>query len=183
VGAFDARFGADQLAALYEVGRTGPQRYEIDIQAAAYPVKISWSFVHAGSAVFALLDAATGKEIGPNISGTGSVLVTNKSVSKLYFVVNAGVKADVPGQFALEQNYPNPFNPTTMVQYALPKDELVTLKVYSLVGQEVAILVQGRQSAGYHTALWDASNVPSGVYFCHMAAGTYTAVRKMVLVK
>ncbi|MGA2625200.1 MAG: LamG-like jellyroll fold domain-containing protein [Bacteroidota bacterium] len=182
-GAFDARFGADQLAALYEVGRTGPQRYEIDIQAAAYPVKISWSFVHAGSAVFALLDAATGKEIGPNISGTGSVLVTNKSVNKLYFVVNAGVKADVPGQFALEQNYPNPFNPTTMVQYALPKDEFVTLKVYSLVGQEVAILVLGRQSAGYHTALWDASNVPSGVYFCHMAAGTYTAVRKMVLVK
>jgi len=183
VGAFDARFSADQLAVLYEVGRTGPQQYEIDIQAAAYPVKISWNFVHAGSAVFALIDAARGKEIAPNIGGTGSVLVTNKAVNKLYFVVNTGEKADVPGQFALEQNYPNPFNPTTMVQYALPKDAFVTLKVYSLVGQEVATLVQGRQSAGYHTAVWDASNAPSGVYFCHMAAGTYTAVRKMVLIK
>lgn len=183
VGAFDARFGGDQLAALYEVGRTGPQQYEIDIQAVAYPVKISWNFVRAGSAVFALLDAATGKEIMPNISGTGSALVTNKAVNKLYFVANTSANVDVPGQFALEQNYPNPFNPTTMVQFALPKDAFVTIRVYSLVGQEVATLVQGRQPAGYHTAMWDASNVPSGVYFCHMVAGTYTAVRKMVLVK
>ncbi len=183
LGAFDARFGGDQFVALYDVGRTGPQQYEIDIQAVAYPVKISWNFAHAGSAVFALMDAATGREIMPNVAGTGSVLVTDKAVNKLYFVVNAGVKSDIPGQFALEQNYPNPFNPTTMVQYALPQDAFVTVKVYNLVGQEIATLVQGRQSAGYHTALWDASNSPSGVYFCHMAAGTYTAVRKMVLMK
>jgi photosystem II stability/assembly factor-like uncharacterized protein len=94
----------------------------------------------------------------------------------------------VPGSFSLSQNYPNPFNPTTTIRYTVSRDSYVSLKMFDLLGQRVATLVDGRQMAGQHAARWDGSNdfgqkVASGVYFYRMIAGTLTESRRMLLLK
>ncbi|RPI00524.1 MAG: T9SS C-terminal target domain-containing protein [Ignavibacteriae bacterium] len=75
-----------------------------------------------------------------------------------------------PARFALEQNYPNPFNPTTSITFCLPDKKTVTLKIYDLLGREMAMLLHGQQSAGVHTVQWNASGFPSGIYFYRLTA-------------
>lgn len=92
-------------------------------------------------------------------------------------------KNSVPVTDKLDQNYPNPFNPTTVIGYQLSVSGLVTIKVYDVLGREVKTLVDGRQSAGIHSVMFDAANLSSGVYFIRMMTGTYSSLRKMVLLK
>lgn len=80
-------------------------------------------------------------------------------------------------------NYPNPFNPTTVIQYQLPKDTRVNLEIYDILGREVATVVDGQQTAGYHEVEFDGSRFASGVYFYRLATPTYSKVRKMILMK
>jgi hypothetical protein len=88
-----------------------------------------------------------------------------------------------PGEFALQQNYPNPFNPSTTINYTLARDENVRLTIYNTLGQQVALLVDGRQPAGTFSASWNAENVPSGVYVARLQAGGYSETIKMVLMR
>jgi hypothetical protein len=96
---------------------------------------------------------------------------------------------ELPTAFGLKQNYPNPFNPQTTVRYDLPEDATVTLTVYNTLGQEVARLADEVQTAGYKSTVFDASSLPSGLYFYRMNAtgiqtgSAYTRVMKMILVK
>jgi hypothetical protein len=88
-----------------------------------------------------------------------------------------------PQSFALFQNYPNPFNPTTTIKYTLSKSSLVNLSVYDVLGRKVAALVDERQSAGEKTALFDGSQLSSGVYFYTIQADNARQTRKMILMK
>ena len=88
-----------------------------------------------------------------------------------------------PLRFALGQNYPNPFNPRTTIPYALTDAGRVTLKVYSVAGQEIATLVDAVQDPGFKSADWDAGRVASGVYLYTISAGSITATGKMVLAR
>lgn len=92
-----------------------------------------------------------------------------------------------PGQFELFQNYPNPFNPITKINYDLPFDGKVKLKIFDLSGKEVMSLVDGFQSAGYYTSNFNGSDLGSGVYFYRIfinsSEGNITATKKMLLVK
>ncbi len=88
-----------------------------------------------------------------------------------------------PTKYSLSQNYPNPFNPSTLINYQLPVGGRVTLKVYDILGREVAVLVNGLNGAGYHSLRFDGSNLASGVYFLRMTAGQYTDVKKMILLR
>lgn len=90
-------------------------------------------------------------------------------------------EAAVPAEFALHQNYPNPFNPITTIAYAVPNDGPVTLKVYDMLGREVAVLVNGFVRAGRYTESFDTSHVSSGVYIYRLTSGQRTASHKMVL--
>jgi hypothetical protein len=83
----------------------------------------------------------------------------------------------------LLENYPNPFNPSTKIAYSLSVAGHVTLKVYDIIGREVATLVNDQQDPGYHEAAFDASRLASGVYFYRISTGTFTAIKKMLLVK
>ena len=89
----------------------------------------------------------------------------------------------MPTTFALAQNYPNPFNPSTAIEYQIPKQSFVTLRIYDLLGREVAVLVNEMKQAGTHSVKWDASRFASGVYFCTIASGSYRETKKMILMK
>ena len=93
------------------------------------------------------------------------------------------LSSGTPTQFSLMQNYPNPFNPTTEISYQLSESSFVTLKVYDILGREVATLVNGHQSPGMHNVTFDASRLPTGVYFYRLDAGTHVATRKMLMLK
>lgn len=92
-------------------------------------------------------------------------------------------KANPPKSYSLEQNYPNPFNPTTVIRYNLSKQNLTFLKVYDLLGREIATLVARIQDAGGYAVSFDASQVPSGVYFYTLKSGEYFSVKKMLLIR
>jgi hypothetical protein len=97
---------------------------------------------------------------------------------------DVGKGTDIPLVFSLGQNYPNPFNPATVIAFSLPEASRVTLKVYNLLGQEVAALMNGsEQSAGMHTISFDASRLASGVYLYKMTAGTFAMTKRMMLQK
>ncbi len=89
----------------------------------------------------------------------------------------------LPRQFSLSQNYPNPFNPSTTIKYALPKAQLVILKIYNVLGQEVATLVNGEQAAGYYQVNFNADRLASGVYFYVLRTQSFSSVHKMLLLK
>ena len=94
----------------------------------------------------------------------------------------------LPTEYALTQNYPNPFNPTTSINLSVPASGMVDAVIYNVVGQKVRMLVSGELSAGYYTLTWDGLSeqgtpVTSGVYFCHVKAGTFSSSIKMLLLK
>lgn len=89
----------------------------------------------------------------------------------------------IPQNFELTQNYPNPFNPSTTIEYSIPKDASVSLKIYDVLGKEVATLVNDQKAAGTYILNWNASNFSSGIYFYRLTAGEFTETKKMFLVK
>lgn len=88
-----------------------------------------------------------------------------------------------PDHYALEQNFPNPFNPTTIIQYQLPEDAHVELKVYDILGREVTMLVSESQQAGYYKVPFQASQMSSGVYLYRLQAGSFVETKKLLLLK
>ncbi len=94
-----------------------------------------------------------------------------------------GNEAGKPVSFELSQNFPNPFNPTTTISYILPTATHVTLKIYNVLGQQVATLANGNKTPGRYSVTFDASRLASGVYFYRLTAGSYILVKKMVLIK
>jgi hypothetical protein len=90
---------------------------------------------------------------------------------------------EIPSNFKIYQNYPNPFNPTTTISYDLPERVKVKLSIYNLLGQEVATLIEGEQEPGRYDVKFDASGLPSGVYFYRLEAGNFIEQKKMILIK
>jgi len=100
--------------------------------------------------------------------------------------ISTGVSQQVqnlPSTIKLGQNYPNPFNPSTTIQYSLPSNGNVTLKVYDVLGREVETLVNGRQAAGTHCVILNASRLASGVYFYQLQAGDNVQCKKLMVIK
>ena len=132
-------------------------------------------------AVLALLGMRVPAQVSGRLSGSGSVQLKSAATTRLNLKVQS---PESPKEFALGQNYPNPFNPTTVISFDVPTSSKVTLKVYNLLGQEVATLLNDVQlDAGEQSIQFDASKLTSGVYFYRIQAGGFVAVRKMVLVR
>ncbi|MBK7497587.1 MAG: T9SS type A sorting domain-containing protein [Ignavibacteriales bacterium] len=89
----------------------------------------------------------------------------------------------IPENFSLSQNYPNPFNPSTSIQYAISSTQCVTLKVYDVLGNEVATLVNEYKPAGMYNVQFTMNNLASGIYFYRLQAGSFVQTMKMVLIK
>jgi hypothetical protein len=103
--------------------------------------------------------------------------------SVIHIVNGVPLPKALPSSFGLAQNYPNPFNPGTIIGYNLPKSSHVKLAVYNMLGQQIAILIDGYQEAGYKSVKFEMNNIPSGVYIYRLTAGTYTDVKKMILIR
>jgi len=93
------------------------------------------------------------------------------------------VNVGIPNQFNLSQNYPNPFNPTTTIKYQIPELSFVTLKIYDVLGNEITNLVNEEKSAGSYEVDFNATTLPSGIYFYKLQAGNFVETKKMVLLK
>ena len=89
----------------------------------------------------------------------------------------------LPEKYSLEQNYPNPFNPATLIIFSIPNDEFVSLRIYDVLGREVAQIINERRSAGTHQVEFDGASLNSGVYYYTLTAGSYTETKKMLMVK
>jgi photosystem II stability/assembly factor-like uncharacterized protein len=98
-------------------------------------------------------------------------------------ITSEHVTSGIPKEFALDQNYPNPFNPTTTIDYDIPKPSYVVLSVYDILGRKVATLVDAGKAPGHYRATFDATKLPSGVYFYRFEAGTYHNTKKLLLLK
>ena len=101
-----------------------------------------------------------------------------------YIDLNGAVDIGVPKKFILNQNYPNPCNPITKIEFQIPFESKVSLKVFDITGREVTILINGeRRIPNYYTIEFDASHLSSGVYFYRLVADEYISVKKMFLIK
>ena len=152
-----------------------------------YPGKGYWIKVNQAGTLYLL--SGSSASLDKNTSDARIKIVQTSELPPLPPAAD-GTPIDLPKDYSLDQNYPQPFNPSTTIRYALPTDSKVILKVYNLLGQVVATIVDGEVGAGYQSAQWNASACASGVYFYRIeatstgrTAKTFTQVKKMVLVK
>jgi hypothetical protein len=125
---------------------------------------------------------ATGTLIGStNVAGLLAMALRTDSTGTVG--VDERGTSGIPATFELSQNYPNPFNPTTTIQYSLPRAGHVSLKVYNLIGQQVAVLVDQMEEAGYKSVAFNASNLSSGTYVIELRSGSLVTSKKLLLLK
>jgi len=114
-------------------------------------------------------------------AGISQQSVWRRSLSEILGIQN--ISTEIPSANSLEQNYPNPFNPVTKIRFAIPKNEIVTLKIIDLLGREVAVLVNEKLQSGTYETTFDANNLSSGFYFYRLQTNVYTETKRMILVK
>lgn len=134
-------------------------------------------YYHTSSDTFETVNMELVKRI------TQATVATVSTLSSTVTGVVENNSLQPPAVFSLSQNYPNPFNPTTNIKYQLPITNEVTLKVFDVLGREVATLVNERKSQGMYEVEWNAAKMPSGIYFCRLQAGALSETKKLVLVK
>ncbi|HXG01687.1 MAG TPA: T9SS type A sorting domain-containing protein [Bacteroidota bacterium] len=150
------------------------------------------------SGVYRTTDAGTTwQQVNSGLTNTSTQGIAINSVNRLFVGTQNGLvfrsvqptvsvdhdETSRPGDFLLYQNYPNPFNPGTTIRFTLPDSRFTSLKVFNLLGQEVATLVNGIKQPGSYEVQWDAGGMPSGVYMYRLTAGNYSTVKKMLLTK
>lgn len=167
------------------------QSTNVSVEASVVP---SWLRFTKGKEVIAELSGNTEQTVSFTFSVEKTAPVGK--TEKLTFVISTengqswtkeiSVKVGPPEKFELFQNYPNPFNPATTISYQLTADSRVSLKIYNMIGQEVATLADGDKTVGYHQETWNASAVASGAYIYRLvakdASGKETVEKRMMMV-
>jgi hypothetical protein len=180
---FTARFASQRMVEAYPSEIKEEVQYPIELTSVKYPLTITMDAVYLDPNVAISVKTNDGKSYPLEVGTT----VTLKDVKngKLVLTVNKG---NLPKEFSLSQNFPNPFNPTTNFTVAVPQDGNVEIIVYDILGRTVRTLSNGEMTAGYHTVEWNGltehfTPVGSGVYFVRMKSGTFTSVRKIMMMK
>lgn len=185
-GIFDVRFASQRLLEIFEKGE-GESR--IDLSFVRYPITISLESPEGGELLDVAIADAFGGALFANASlAQGSTITFSDPRIKSLVLKVSGSSSKIPSEFALRQNHPNPFNPASTIEFDLPRDANVTMKVYDPIGREVATIANHMQYvAGRHSVHFDASSLVSGVYFYRIIAQgareLFTDVRKMLLMK
>src|SRR4030095_5981602 len=127
---------------------------------------------------FGYTTAARTVQLGPSSLDTINFYLDSLNVIGLH-----NISSNIPDGFLLNQNYPNPFNPVTTISFSLPVSSFAGLKIYDVLGRQVESLVNQQLNAGEYKYVFDASELPSGIYFYTLKTNEFTQTRKMVLVK
>ncbi len=170
-GMFDARFSNNKFVSSFN------ESSAIQISSMNYPIDVQLlNSKHS----FILEDAINGSLVRQKLAGDHKVVITNPAVNSLRLL-----SSTIPTEYSLEQNYPNPFNPSTNIKYQIPFSQMVTLKVFDVLGREVASLVNEVKEAGIHSALFNTEEygITSGIYFYRLDAGEFTSIKKLILMK
>jgi hypothetical protein len=126
-------------------------------------------------------------QVSQNQSNTvkGKYFLCDLATGAVILTQTMGVKEEmsIPEKFSLLQNYPNPFNPTTNIKFTIPSSNFTSLKIFDLLGKEVAVLVNEKKDAGEYTIPFNAARLPSGIYFYQLRSGNFVEAKKMVLMK
>ncbi|HRP94392.1 MAG TPA: T9SS type A sorting domain-containing protein, partial [Ignavibacteriaceae bacterium] len=112
-----------------------------------------------------------------------NIINDNTTLAKKNFNKVNFTGSEIPITYELSNNYPNPFNPSTTIRYQIPKDGIVTLKIFDILGSEVATLVNEEKVAGKYEINFNASSLASGVYIYRFQAGSFVNSKKMLLIK
>jgi M6 family metalloprotease-like protein len=181
---FDARFNYGEFIKAVSVD-SGEVDLEIDVQTNAYPITLSWEINPANGIEYSFLsDSGLGKISTLNNINTKLTLGESSGGKiNLFGKVGSSSNSNLPERFELLQNYPNPFNPTTRIKYSVVENSLVTLKVYDVLGREIATLINEQHQPGSYEIKWDASNISSGIYFYQLKTRDYVETKKMLLLK
>ena len=122
-------------------------------------------------------------KVQANINGLVTDITSSGSFNNTLVGVNDNNKLVLPKEYSISQNYPNPFNPSTVISYSLPSSSDVKLTIYNSLGQRIQVLENVFKSAGTYTVTFNASELPSGIYFYKIEAGKFMQVKKMMLIK
>jgi hypothetical protein len=187
VEGFRVSYASGRILETYPSITKAGTAFPIMVNAKNGPLSVSWNIVNGDKKRFTIVDGENGKYLkATTLYASGIIGNIKAGVSRIILQVDGGVA--VPKEFSLSQNYPNPFNPSTKVVVGLPQTAPLEVAVYNILGQKVATLVNEVREAGYHTITWNGTTdaglqVGTGVYFFRMNAGTYTAIRKVMMMK
>jgi hypothetical protein len=140
---------------------------------------IDWTFQTYGADYLSSI-YFTDKNTGWIVGDYGTILKTTNG--GITFVAGDN-NAIQPNGFILHQNYPNPFNPSTKIEFTIPKSSLVNLTVYNVLGEEIETLVNETKASGNYEVNFNSVNLPSGIYFYKLQAGSFAQTKKMILMK
>ena len=172
-GAFDIRFASERF--LETVSPETEKHFPIILSNAAYPLTVTW---HEEKNL--LRASLLSGEHQYTLENGKSILIPSSGEQ---FTLSVSSERTLPTTFALYQNYPNPFNPTTEFSFDLPVTSNVILKLYDVLGREIATLLNEKRQAGTYRIQWDAGSTPSGIYFYTLRADSYRDTKKMLLLK
>jgi hypothetical protein len=180
-GAFDVRFASGRWLEAYTEETAAGGEYPVTIGGAAYPVTVRWEIRNPAGGARSFLLGGPADEGRIAMEGSGHAVLDDRAVKTVTISLSQG--AGIPAGFALGHNYPNPFNPVTSISYSIARPVFVSLKVFDMIGGEVATLVGEDLAPGDYSAKWEPAGLPSGIYFCRLSAGEFTATTKLVLMK
>jgi hypothetical protein len=167
-GLFDVRFSSQRFVEDLSIGNQ-----TIDLNGVQYPVTVLVENMKIK------LQDVSAKVLNTELTSGEKVVVHQNAITK--FIITLIEAA--PVNYVLEQNYPNPFNPSTSIKYQIPELSIVTLKVYDVLGNEIAILINEEKLPGNYELKFDATKLASGVYFYQLKAGSFTDIKKMILIR
>ncbi len=182
VKTFDSTFAAFSL--FTPIDQNGVARATAPLMGVTWWCAFDW-YTHQQTLGYQSMGLLRMDRTNPKPVFTNLTTMYKKYVNASEYIsgIRAEETAPVPGEYMLCQNYPNPFNPTTVIKYQLPAQSFVTLKVYDVLGKEIATLVQSQQEAGAHTAALSGRVLSSGVYFYTLTAGSFVETKKMTVLK
>ncbi|TAK54489.1 MAG: T9SS type A sorting domain-containing protein, partial [Bacteroidetes bacterium] len=188
-GVFDIRFASQRMAEIYPDNENRVQEYVINLTSVTYPLDITFDVPETQREKITLVAMFDGKVIKKyTLRNNEKITIENQSVNRI--VLKTTTQTIIPTQYTLYQCYPNPFNPSTMIDFDIPANSYVTLKVYDVIGREVVTILNHEQyDAGRYQKVFNANNLASGLYFYRITAVgqdgilSYTDIKKMVLLK
>jgi aminopeptidase N len=170
---------------LYELSLNIAQNTNSNPAFFTMPVQIKVNFEN-GDTLITVFNNAQNQNFNISVNGMPTSISFDpgnwilKNVNSIVTNINGEIN---PNTYSLEQNYPNPFNPSTTIKFSLGKAGFTTLKLYDVLGKEVALLVDKELEAGTHSVSFDASDLPTGAYFYTLTSGAYAGTMKMLLLK